>query len=104
MRRWWSAVLWPHTKALPREAPDDNRGATENHPGGLESDRRRRAAGIVAGKRFEEGTVLWRFPARSHERGSRCPAAALSEDAAATGSPALREDIRSVRLRLPALD
>ena len=34
--------------------------------------------------------------------GSRRPKTALSENAAATGSPALREDLRSVRL--PALD
>src|SRR5205823_14701466 len=97
-----SAVLWPPMKVW-REARDDNhRGATQNHAGRPEPDCDRRPAGNITRKRFEEGTVIRRFSARSDERGGRCAQAALPEDQAATGPSALPENVRPVRFRLSA--
>src|SRR6478735_8131321 len=91
-------------KAWREVCDDDHRREAEKHAGLTESDRHRRPPGNVAGIRREEGAVLWRFPAGGDECRSRGAPAALSEDAAATGSPALRQDFRSVRLYVPAFD
>src|SRR6185312_9085137 len=49
-------------------------------------------------------TVLCGLPARSDERGSRRAKTTLPEDATATGTPAIRENVRPVRFWFSALD
>src|ERR1043165_8028278 len=84
-------------KALLWEAANDFAGTIADHIGRTQSDRHRCPSGNIAGSRFEEGTVLCGLPARSHERRSRREKAALSENTAATGASAVREDLRAVR-------
>src|SRR6476661_5575807 len=91
-------------KASPWEAADDSRRSFANHADRTESDCHRCPSGSFAGSRFKERTVLCGLPARSHECGSRRAKTTVPEDATATGTPAIREDVRPVRFWFSALD
>src|SRR5690348_14443666 len=88
----------------PWEVGDDVHRATARDIANAGSVGNRGEAGRVAGASGEDGDQLCRVSSGGAGNGSRRPAPEISEDAAATGAPAVCEDVRPVRVQLSAID
>src|SRR5215212_1253464 len=91
-RRWWRSVLWRHTKVWRPEVEDDGHRALARNARLAGSDGHRSEAGRSVREGVEGGDQLRGVPGRCARRRSRRPAAAIPEDAAATGPFAVCEE------------
>src|SRR5579871_2773078 len=91
-------------RAWPWEVDDDGhrRFAVDSEWTGAEG--RGSPLGKLAGTGIQKGTELCGFSGRAAGLRSRCPTQPVSARQAPAGTPAVCEDLRSVRLQLSAVD